>query len=81
MPKKTEAKEAPPQAAAAKPFEPNVILAGRGKPLGKGPVTVGMDTIGNLPDEETQRAGFYFKNANLLIQLYPNHFKRLSAKG
>lgn len=60
---------------------PNVKLAGGAAPLGAGPVTVGMAQIGDLPDEESQRDGFYFPNAQLLTRLFPEHFKLLVDKG
>lgn len=79
----TEAIPAKPQAvaAAATPFAPNVKLAGDAEPLGEGPVTVGMETLDPLPDAASQKAGFYYKRANLLIQMFPTRFKRIVDKG
>lgn len=66
---------------ADKKTDPNVKLASGAEPLGEGPITVGMDIIGSLPDAKTQKAGFYFEDANLLVQLFPSHFKRIVEKG
>lgn len=61
--------------------KPNVILAGQKKPVTvpvegvhEGEVTIGMTTI-KLPDEETQRAGWYEEKASMLIQQYPGIYK------
>lgn len=60
---------------------PNVKLAGEAEPLGAGPVTVGMAIIGELPDAEAQRTGFYFPEPMRLIRLFPERFKLLVEKG
>lgn len=59
----------------------NVKLAGEAEPLGAGPVTVGMVTIGELPDAAAQREGFYFAEAKRLVLAFPGHFKLLVDKG
>jgi hypothetical protein len=71
------------QKQSQKPEGPpaNVKLAGEAEPLGAGPVTVGMNTIGELPDAVTQRAGFYFAEARQLVLLFPGHFKFIVDKG
>lgn len=60
---------------------PNVRLAAEAKALGKGPINMGMETIGELPDEETQRAGFYFADPQQLVRMFPERYKLLTEKG
>jgi hypothetical protein len=69
------------QDASNEAQEPNIILAGGKKPITvpvkdthEGEVNIGMHTI-RLPDEETQRAGWYDKNAWMVIQQYPGVYK------
>lgn len=62
-------------------MESNVRLAAEAKPLGKGPVTVGDKVLCELPDADTQRAGFYCKEAERLVQLYPGRFKLIQTLG
>jgi hypothetical protein len=71
----------PKEDATPAALAPNVKLAGEAEPLGAGPVTVGMATIGELPDEAQQRAGFYFPAAQRLIRLFPDRFKLIVEKG
>lgn len=59
----------------------NVRLASKAEPLGEGPVTVGVRVIAMLPDEETQRRGFYCENAAELIALYRGRFLMIVSKG
>lgn len=75
----TKTDKVPPGKAAAE--KNNVILAGKAEPLGAGPINAGMTELPPLPDEETQKAGFYYPQANLLLQMYPDRFKRVTEKG
>lgn len=61
--------------------EPNVKLVDRAKALGKGPINMGMEEIGVLPDEEGQRAGFYFADPVLLVRMFPERYKLITEKG
>jgi hypothetical protein len=55
---------------------PNVMLAGKGVALAEGPVIIGRTKI-ILPNEESQKAGFYTEHAGLLVGQYPQYkFKR-----
>ena len=67
--------------AKEKTVKPNVRLAAGADALGAGPVTVGTRTIATLPDEETQRRGFYDANAAALVALYQGRFLMIVPKG
>lgn len=60
---------------------PNVKLAAKQTPLGAGAVTVGMETVATVPDEATQKAGFYCESPEWLMEAYPGKFKLMEAKG
>ena len=45
-----------------------------------GDVNIGMHEAIHLPDEETQRAGWYEPKAHLLLTLYPGIYKRPTDK-
>lgn len=64
--------------AAKKDRHPNIKLAAKAQPLGAGRVTLGMRVVCEMPDAETQRAGFYIENAAELVRLYPDRFLQLS---
>ena len=84
--KKTDAaggqstKDATPP-AASEDKKPNVRLAEGAKPLGAGPVTVGVEVLCKLPDADGQRTGFYCENAERLVALYPRRFKLIKKLG
>ena len=69
------------QRADAGSKKPNVKLAAQAEPLGAGDVTVGMESIGKLPDEATQKAGWYCEFAHRLVHIYPHRFKLIVEKG
>lgn len=55
---------------------PNVMLAGNGLALPEGPVIIGRTKI-ELPNEDSQKAGFYTEHAGMLVGQYPQYkFKR-----
>lgn len=67
---------------------PNVIYVGKQTRLGKvvnSPAPTwrrsGSIVFDDLPDDATQRAGFYYPRATELIKAFPQAFKRFIKKG
>lgn len=68
-----------PQPQAQKDQTPNVRLSSKGVALNQGPVIIGRTKI-MIPDEATQRAGFYTEFAGELVAQYRD-YKFIQEKG
>lgn len=55
----------------------NIIFVGDGEP----PLSIHGAFKAELPDAETQRAGFYHEKAREIIAHFPSRYKRFKRKG
>lgn len=68
---------------------PNIIFIGKPVINAKGEkqqqepfraIAIGDNPVIEMPDEETQRGGFFSELADKIIATYPNHYKQLKIK-
>ena len=67
------------QQGGPKDTSPNVRLTKEGQPLNEGPVIIGQVKV-MIPDEATQRQGFYAENSGELVAQY-RQYKFIQVKG
>jgi hypothetical protein len=74
----TDALEAPEQATLSSPAR-NVIWTGEGEPVRT--LSVGMHPVIELPDEATQRRGFFVEHPGVLIGAHDGYKQFREDKG